>query len=765
MQMYCILVLVVGIGINICSFAGLIAQQNALRNAIEGIIYDELNQVIPEARIFWIGTGFGTISDLEGRFSLLIVDSLKDKRIVIRAAGWQPDTFVAARAGNYRIVLRNPVTVAGVTITAGNISNFTTTAPTEIITRQELTRAACCNLSESFSTNTSVDVQFTDAVLGIKQIQLLGLSGTYAQLQIENRPGIRGLMAPLGLHFYPGPWIESIQVGKGTGSVVNGYESLTGQINVELLKPESVEKLLVNNYVNHFGRTETNVGYQQKLNDKWSALVLGHVSQLSHSTDRNNDGFMDMPAYWQVGGLNRWKFQGTRGLEGVYGIQYLREQRIGGQLKALHNANEHANHSPAHIPHDRLWQTQLSIARYEAFAKTGYVFPKKPYKSIGTVANWMSYRQNGFFGLSNYSGAHDHGYLNLIYQTIIGCTDHTIKTGISFSYEKYNENIHALELARTERVPGIFIEYTYLIAEKLSLVAGMRADRHNLYGSFITPRLHFKYSPWGEKFSLRIAGGKGTRVANVLADNFSVLASNRNLVIADALSAPEIGWNYGLSIQTKSKLFNRQASMGIDFFRTDFVRQVIADRDLNTQYVYFYQLKGASFSNAFQFECAFEPVRGLQFKGAYKFYDVRMRFKSIDGQIGPLRRQPLNPPHRILLTLNYQSAGEKWQFDVTAHSYSSQRLPDLVSNPETLQLAAQTPPYWLLNAQISRKIGRWRIYAGCENITDFFLQTPILDAAHPYGNYFDASMVWGPTMGRMFYSGVTFSLPQNSNNK
>lgn len=356
---------------------------------------------------------------------------------------------------------------------------------TEMISSRELKKAACCNLSESFDTNPTVDVSFSDAVSGAKQIQMLGLSGKYTQLLTDNLPLARGLSANYNLSYIPGTYVNSIQVAKGAGSVVNGYESMTGQINIDQKSPETSEKLLLNIYTNHFGRMEANINKSNKVSSRWSTLTMVHADYTKNRMDLNKDGFLDMPFQEQYNALHRWNYMGTKGGEAQFGVKALTEKRFGGQV-SFNPENDLGSSS--------VYGVGVKVNRMEAFAKAGYVFPKKDYKSFGSQFAVTYHDQQSNFGINKYLGLERSFYSNLIYETIIGTTEHKIKSGFSFLYDEYDENYNKVEFDRTEIVPGIFTEYSWTNLEKFALVAGLRSDFHNLYGTQITPRIHFKWN-------------------------------------------------------------------------------------------------------------------------------------------------------------------------------------------------------------------------------------------------------------------------------
>jgi len=703
------------------------------------------------ASVMWSGTGKGVITGSDGIFKLSTDSSVQ--RLVISYAGFESDTISVQPSQEVRVVMAAGGRLKEVKVTARQKASYISVlnpVRTQVMTDKELFKAACCNLSESFETNPSVDVSYNDAVTGSKQIQLLGLSGNYTQLTVENLPGPRGIATPLGLNSIAGPWIESIQLTKGIGSVANGYESIAGQINVELKKPEASEKLFANAYVNDFGKTDLNLNYSQRLGKKWSTGILLHDDFLNNQRlDVNQDGFRDLPTGNLFSAMNRWKFDDGKGWLVQFAIKALVDKRTGGDV----------NYEPSKDKFTtNYYGLGIDTKRYEEFAKIGYVFPQKKYKSFGLQLSSFQHKQNSYFGMTTYDATQNNFYSNLIYQSIIGTTTHKFRTGISFLYDRYDENFRNTDYNRKEVVPGAFFEYTYDPSNKFGMVAGLRVDHNNLFGFFVTPRLHIRYEPV-KGTTIRISGGRGERTANIFAENLGVLISSRQVNILGNGSTkayglnPEIAWNEGLSLDQKFKLFNRQGSVGIDFFRTDFQSQVIVDVDKSARQVDFYDLEGRSYSNSFQFQVDHEILPKLNLRLAYRLFDVKTTYH------GELLERPLMAKHRAFANMAYELKG--WKVDYTVTYNSTRRIPFTGDNPLQYQLPERSPSYILMNAQVSKTIGKKHpldIYIGGENLTNYYQKDPILASDQPFGPYFDASLVWGPLTGRMFYAGLRYKI-------
>lgn len=727
-----------------------VSQNN--KPGITGVVLSEDNKgnftALPGASIAWLNTGKGTVSDKHGVFFLSLSETTSP--VVISYAGYRSDTVQIKDNSAVQVVLAADQQLNTITVTARRKSMFVHTDDafrTTTITSKELMKAACCNLSESFETNPSVDVSYSDAVTGSKQIQLLGLSGNYTQLTVENLPGPRGIATPMGLNSIAGPWIESIQLSKGTGSVVNGFESIAGQINVELKKPENSDRLYANGYGNSMGRSDINLNLAQQIGSKWSAGLLLHDNFLYSKSDFNKDGFRDLPTGNLFSAINRWNYNDNKGLMVQFGIKLLADNRTGGET-AYHSGNKFSTDH---------YGLGIKTNRYEGFAKVGYVFPEKKYKSIGLQLSAFNHKQDAYFGLTSYDAEQSSFYSNLIFQSVIGNTAHKYRTGISFSADGYKESYQTDAFQRKEIVPGAFFEYTWTRDEKFNVVAGIRADHNNLYGWFATPRLNLRYEPV-KGTTIRASAGRGQRTANIFAENMGPLVSARTVNIIASTQGkayglkPEVSWNKGVSVDQQFTLFTRAAMVSVDFFRNDFTNQVVADIE-DPRRLTFYNVAGKSYSNSFQSELSVMPAERLDLRLAYRWFDVKTTYGN------KLLQKPFTAEHRAFANIAYAVQG--WKFDYTIHYVGAKRIPSTAANPQAYRLPLRSPGYITMNAQVSKSLGKAKaleLYVGGENLTNYFQQNVIIAATQPFGDYFDASMIWGPVSGRLVYAGFRYSI-------
>ncbi len=692
----------------------------------------------------------GTQTDANGDYELELPQD--EHTVIVSYIGYHTDTVQVSPSGEpLNIVLDENRKLNEVVISKrreNTMIGLMGTIKTEKIGTAELLKAACCNLSESFETTPSVDVSFTDAISGYKQIQMLGLAGPYTLITRENIPDTRGLAAITGLTFTPGTWIEGMQLSKGTGSVVNGYESVAGQINIELLKPfsEQADKWYLNGYQNSQGRSEGNIIYNHVLNDRLSTNFFLHGKGQWLKQDKNSDGFLDQPLDKQVVALNRWFYHTPKGWEIQAGVKGVYAENTAGQW----NYKTGTEQKPGNP-----WGYEMNTKRIEGWAKIGKVYPDKPGTSMGLQLAGVHHEQDALYGSRGYKASQNSLYTNFIFQSIIGNTNHVIKAGASSLVDVYDETLASTPYSRNEIVPGIFTEYAYTLSEKFNLVAGLRGDYHNIYGFFVTPRLHMRYAPF-KRTAIRASIGRAQRTANIIAENIGYLASNRAFVIDYSIPGnpyglqPEVAWNTGINLTQKFMLNYNDGTFGIDYYYTNFNNQVVIDVENPTQ-VHMYNLNGQSFANSLQAQLDYELIHNLDLRLAYRWYDVKTTYGGV------LKERPLIAKNRAFANVGYETKNS-WRFDYTVQWTGAKRLPSLYE--EGVQVPGRNSPSFVtMNAQVSKT---WKdvfeVYVGGENLTGYRQDNPILGANNPYNPGFDASMIWGPVMGGNYYAGFRYHI-------
>lgn len=605
------------------------------------------------------------------------------------------------------------------------------------ITRKELCKAACCNLGESFTTNPSVDVSYNDAATGAKQIKLLGLSGSYVQMMTENMPNFRGLAMPYALGYVPGPWMQSIQVSKGAASVKNGYESVTGQINIEYLKPQSDENFNANVFVDSESRYELNADANLHLSDLLSGGILAHYEDTYRSHDGNGDGFIDKPSVRQLNLINRWAWMGEKYIfQG--GVKMIDENRRSGQVS-------HMSHDTSDEP---LFEIGIKTRRYEAFAKNAFIINGERGTNIALMVSGNYHSLDGTYGYKIYNADQRNLYASLMFETNFSAS-HSLSTGISYNGDNLTQWLrltHDKDMALTrqhagESVTGAYAQYTYNLNEQFVAMTGLRADHSTRFGTFVTPRAHIKWAP-SRVFTLRASAGRGYRTVHPFAEFNYLISSGRKLIVDDI--EQEAAWNMGTSMAFNFKLFGKKTSVNAEYYYTTFDRQAVVDYDTDPTVIHITNLRGKSYSHTMQVDATCEVYDGLSITAAYRLNDVKSTYGGL------LLEKPLTSRSKGLFTASYTTPLGLWQFDATLQINGGGRLP-----------LADTPRYNTfaqLNCQITRWFKHFSIYVGGENLTNYRQKNPIIHAMHPWSDNFEPTLVWGPMHGAMAYVGFRYNL-------
>ena len=656
-----------------------------------------------------------------------------------------------------------------VTVSAqgGNFLSKRSDLRTEIISAAGLCKMACCNLAESFENSASVSVGYSDAVTGARQIRLLGLSGIYTQMLDENRPVMRGLSAPFGLSYVPGQWLESIQIAKGAASVINGLEGITGQINMEHRKPTDEKPLFVNASVMSDTKADLNLASSLQVNDSWSTVILAHASANFLKMDHNRDGFLDDPLQQTYSLSNRWLYYAPDGMQVRFGLKGLRHTSRGGEMEGP-------------------WKSDIGNSYFNAYCKVGVPLNEDNSRNLAVVADGSYHRMDAVFGPSTYRPQQGSAFLNLLYQDQ-SVEQHHYTLGLTGVYDHLVQPLSRFGLSAPRpcglAMAGAFGEYTFHLEEKLTVIGGLRADWYGDWyegeyagkGFKLSPRATVKYAPI-EQIVLRFNGGRGLRYSHPLIDRIGVFSTGKALDLNYSGNPLEDAWTFGGNATFYFPLGEHDASLSLDYFRTQFTQQVIADYERFDNAISFYQLKGLSngrsYTNTCQLDFSCEPVERLTVTLTARYTDAKVTLLPHNvrtGNVGQLREVPMTSRAKAVLNLQYATHLRKWIFDFTASLNGSCRVYDFMKDltdaqGNLLYPNGRTPVYPLLFLQVTRRFKGWEIYLGGENLTNFTQKHVVLGTRRADGTVdtslpnFDASCVWGPLMGIKAYAGVRITL-------
>jgi len=721
---------------------------------ITGKVYidnGKYTELLDGATVKWLNTSIGSITDSNGYFEIESGNIL-NRKLLVSFLQTDADTVDIGDRNFVEIILKKSITTETIKVeekTDEQIA-FNMSYLTEIVTQKDLKKAACCDLTGAFHNSASVDVAVTDVISDSKELKLLGTEGSFTQTLIDGIPLITNVSSSYGLSMIPGSLIKNIFVSKGANSVVQGYESTSGLVNVILKDREASENLFLNAFVNdHFEKQlDGNIGYKIK---DWNMLLSLHTLQKANKTDDNGDSFLDMPLITRYGFFNRWKYKSweEKGINLNFIVRYTDEKRIGGQT----NFNEDTD-----IGSNTIYGQTIKTKNLDIYGKSKYKFNDD--NILYAYLSYNNLNENSYYGLTKYSVLQNLFYMHLMYE---GFWDifNEFRIGIDYRYENVHQDISFVQnpynktyqgnYRQLQSVPGIFAENSFnLLGLKLIMMPGIRYDYHNTYGSFITPRMLIKYEPT-EGTVFRGVIGSGTKVNNIFAENSNIFGSAKNIIIID--TEPVKSLNAGVTL---SKIFEFSHSIvskfEIEYFRTVFTNQIIPDYTTIPGSVIFTNLNNSSASNSFQIETALDLFEQLRLKFTYNYLDAYYYKDGIRKEI------PFTIKNKILAELSYESIQRDWLFSTTLQYNGRQPLPETNFNPPQYRLSDESSPYFMWNAQITKSLGNFEIYTGIENILNFKQQNPIIESDNPFGEYFDSSIIWGPTRGRQFYIGLRFKM-------
>ena len=724
---------------------------SSVAQTVTGRVVDGNNKPLSGASVVWLNNKKGITAKEDGSFTIKKIPT--DNMLVVSHSGYTKDTIDISNTDTVLFVLKAKSNLQAVEVNAekgGTVMSNRSPFKVEILTSVELKKSACCDLAGCFETQSSVQPQTTNIITNAKELRILGLSGVYNQVLIDGFPMIQGLTFTYGISGIPGTLVDNIYISKGANSVLQGHESISGQINVELKKPNTSEKLFTNVYMNSFLEKHLNLTTNFR-KGKWHSLLAFHMVQPANKIDRDKDDFLDLPLLTRYMIMNKWKVgkENDWGWSSEIAVRFLNENRVGGQI--FFDPGQHKGSST-------IYGNTVKLNQPEMWTKTNYRFNDVHRLTLYTSGFHQS--QQSFFGSLSYKAKQTNAFINLQHEFKY-TANHTLKSGISFKHLQLNEDIVFTDniinrnydgnYNRTENIAGLFTENTMIFFKgKLTWIMGIRADNHNSFGWNITPRTLLKYDPT-TKLTIRANIGTGWRTVNFFSENIGLLASSRDIVFLEALK-PEKALNMGINVTQKFENGNVSGYVSMDYYRTNFQNQIFPDYDADPTKAFVKNFTGKSVSNGFQTDFFIKLYKRYEFKAGYNFLDV---YRINNGSKEVL---PFNPRHKVLTTFSYKPVNNKLHADVNIHWFGEQRLPNTKSNPVAYQRPDYSQDYTTVNAQFTYLFKNFEVYTGCENIFNFRQNQPIISWQNPFSSYFDISSVWGPTRGREFYMGVRWKL-------
>lgn len=726
-----------------------------------GQVTDMKDTPLPDAVVVWAGTSIGAATNQEGEFALPLPADTSIKQLKLVAIfGLVRDTFFVDDLSSYwTFQVAAQVTLQEVTIMderSGAFVSVLQPIKTEMINRTELRKAACCDLAGCFETQSTVQPTTTNVLTNAKELRILGLSGVYNQILIDGLPTIQGLTYTYGTGTIPGSILDNIWVVKGANSVLQGYESMVGQITVFPREGGSAEPFTTDILVNSFGEKHLNAAMATN-KKKYTNYLAVHASLPGGRWDRDNDNFLDLPLLTRYSVYNKWRFrkENEKGFSAFVAGRMVQEQRIGGQKTFNYPQDTGTMRNYGQVV--RFFQPEIST-------KIGWRWNEN--QKISLLSSFVAQDQQSWFGLTRYQANQRYAYANLQYELYWGKKHlHELKTGLSYRHFNLDETIrfapadtlkrnYGGNYLKKEQIPGLFAENTFHFKDgRWVWITGLRADQHNTFGWHVTPRTMLRFSP-STNLDIRGSIGSGWRTVNLFSENIGLLTGNRDLVFMETLQ-PEKSWNMGVNATQRFKFQQFNFTVTGDLYHTRFQNQFFPDYDTAPEQAILANFMGKSISNGFQMEFSAAWKRLVELRAAYNFLDV---YRVENGKKMLL---PFNPRHKVLGVATVRTPNERWQFDTNIHWYAKQRLPDTRLNPEALRRPDYSQPYTMASVQARLNLKRFAFFAGCENLLDFRQKRPILGWEQPFSVGFDPAFAWGPTRGREFYIGCNYRMEKD----
>ena len=727
-------------------------------NSIKGTILGDNSEALIGSSIYWINTQIGTTTDENGFFSLS-KEGIKDKRLIATYIGYQSDTI---KISNQRLLIVNLISnnsLKEIELSENRVDIYIDPLKpikTETITRKELEKAACCDLAGCFETQASVETKTTNVLTNTKELSMLGLSGVYNQILVDGLPNVVALGFVHGVSSIPGTLIDNIHISQGLASTQQGFESITGQISIDLKKPSLTEKLFTNIYYNSFSDKQANIDYSFKLGN-WNSIIGLHSTQPANKIDRNNDNFLDLPLTTKYSLYNKWIYglENNTNFYSSTSIRLLTENKVGGELDFDENI---------HLGGNEFYGQVVDYNQFEINTKNSYQLNDK--NVILAQAFFTLQDQNAIYGTTEYVVDQTQFYLSLDNQ--FTWNTHTLKSGVSLRKLDLNEEVilndnlisgltyertYGGEYNKDEFIPGIYLENNFnWRSNAVQLITGLRVDHHNEFGIFITPRSLFKYN-FTENTTARVCLGSGWRTVNLFSEYIQILSSNREIQIEENLN-PEKAINFGANFLHSISRENLDIQIIIDLYKTSFSNQIWPEYFVNSNYIYVNNFEGKSISNSFQTDLTFDLYKKFKLKLAYNYLDVfRMEH-------GHKHQFPFYSKHHALTTFSYQPADKDWHFDTRLHWFGKKKILNTSDyiDPHEAHTNPKSDPYTTISGQITKEFNDFEIYFGCENILNFRQENPIINPENPFSYDFDIANTWGPTKGREFYIGFRYKI-------
>lgn len=684
----------------------------------------------------------GAIADQEGRFLLVLPDSLYPVQLSISLVGYVTDS-VWVKAPTLKLALTLNEEKTGpveVLIDGGRIEDHAN--PTHIgatsIKVQVLDRAY---IQQIPGANTLMDVvdyvsgvrqQINCGVCGTNDIHINGMEGPYTLVLIDGMPIVSALGTVYGLNGIPSSMIERIEITKGPGSAQYGSEAMAGIINVITRDASKTSPFGLESNLNTHGEWNLDFGAAPAVG-KSHSLISGNFYRLGNRIDQNGDNFTDVPLAQRLSLFNKWQFQRQAGRMAQVAAKAYGEDRFGGVLQW----------QPNDAGSDSIYGESIRTRRAELLGS--YQLPiAREYVRIDLSA--AHHDQRSWYGNSRYDAVQTTGFANLLWQKSL--RRHELLLGATARYQSYDDNTPATLQADQRFQPGIFVQDEWNASDAVTLFGGLRLDQDRDHGRILSPRLNLRWRPRAYT-TIRLTAGSGFRNVNLFTEEHAALTGSRTVVVAEALR-PERSFNVNANLVQAVNIGNSAGTLDLDLFYTYFFNRTLPDYDTDPNLIIYQNLAGHS------------QIRGITLKYSHSFtFPLRfelgmtaMQAFSREGNATP-SPQLFVPVFETVHTVSYRVAKLRTTIDWNGRLTGPMHLPSYPS----LDLPTRSGWFSMHNVQLRTELSReFSLLCGVRNLLNYTQRSPLIAPDRPFSDAFDTAYAYGPLQGRRFMIGFRWQV-------
>jgi outer membrane receptor for ferrienterochelin and colicins len=719
---------------------------------ISGTVKDaETREPLMFATVQIKGSSIGTTTNEQGHFS---VDAPKELttngKLIVSYVSYTPDTLALhARQSKYTILLRKDfkalqevVVVSG---TMKEVSKMNSPIPVEIYSPALFLKNPTPSIFESLGMVNGVQPQLNCNVCNTGDIHINGMEGPYTMILIDGMPIVSSLSTVYGLSGIPNSMVKRIEVVKGPASTLYGSEAVGGLINI-ITKDPSTSPIF------HTDISATSLlEYNADISTKWSlkktqALLGINYFNFNNKIDVNNDNFTDLTQQNRISIFNKWDFHRQDNRQASVAFRYVYEDRWGGVLNWTKN-----DRGSESIYGESIYTNRAElIGNYQLPIKQKIIFDY----------SYNYHLQDSYYGKVKYLADQQVAFGQFRWDKKVG--KHDLLLGLPFRYVKYDDNtpgtasedtVHVSNKPMYTFLPGIFVQDEIGLNEKVTILTGLRYDRHNHHGNIVSPRVSLKFSP-DKNNTLRLSTGNGFRVVNLFTEDHAALTGARQVIIESELK-PEESWNVNLNYA--SNIAHSSGFIGLDasVFYTYFTNKIVGDFHTDPEAIIYNNLQGHAISKGItlntdiSFMSRFKIITGVTFMDVYQVEktgaeDIKMP-------------QLFAPKVSGTYALSYSLDKLGLTFDLTGRLNGPMHLPTARENGD--ERPGKSPWFTIMNFQITKTSNTgWEFYLGAKNLLNFMPKDPIFYWQDPSAPEFDTSYNYAPVQGIKGFAGIRYTI-------